>query len=126
LRAPIGAATQTKPQLQRIYGTAWAGPRKDLEDYISLRLEEAEKRDHRKLGREMDLFHFQEEGRAWCSGTRRAGCCSARSIAYMRRRLDAAGYVEVNAPQVLDRSFWEKSGHWDKYRENMFVCESAR
>ncbi|HVY84367.1 MAG TPA: threonine--tRNA ligase [Caulobacterales bacterium] len=110
-------------QLQRIYGTAWADE-KQLEDYLK-RLEEAEKRDHRKLGRQMDLFHMQEEGKGMVFWHEK-GLTLWRTIeAYMRRRLSAAGYVEVRTPQVLDRVFWEKSGHWEKYRENMFVCETV-
>ncbi|WP_395673721.1 threonine--tRNA ligase [Phenylobacterium sp.] len=109
-------------QLQRIYGTAWA-TEADLEAYIT-RLEEAEKRDHRKLGRAMDLFHMQEEGRGMVFWHEK-GLTLWRTVeSYMRRRLDAAGYQEVRTPQVLDRVFWEKSGHWDKYRPNMFVCET--
>ena len=114
---------QNNQQLQRIYGTAWADE-KQLEDYLH-RLEEAEKRDHRKLGRQMDLFHMQDEGRGMVFWHEK-GLTLWRTIeAYMRRRLEAAGYVEVRTPQVLDRVFWERSGHWDKYRPNMFVCETA-
>ena len=114
---------QNNQQLQRIYGTAWADE-KQLEEHL-LRLEEAEKRDHRKLGRQMDLFHMQEEGRGMVFWHEK-GLMLWRTIeAYMRRRLDAAGYIEVRTPQVLDRVFWEKSGHWDKYRPNMFVCETV-
>ncbi|HRE45374.1 MAG TPA: threonine--tRNA ligase [Terricaulis sp.] len=114
---------QNNQQLQRIYGTAWADE-KQLADHLH-RLEEAEKRDHRKLGRQMDLFHMQEEGRGMVFWHEK-GLMLWRTIeAYMRRRLDAAGYVEVRTPQVLDRVFWEKSGHWDKYRANMFVCETV-
>ncbi|MBI1250801.1 MAG: threonine--tRNA ligase [Alphaproteobacteria bacterium] len=110
-------------QLQRIYGTAWADE-KQLEEYLK-RLEEAEKRDHRKLGRQMDLFHMQEEGRGMVFWHEK-GLTLWRTIeAYMRRRLEAAGYVEVRTPQVLDRVFWEKSGHWENYRANMFVCETV-
>ena len=109
-------------QLQRIYGTAWAG-KEDLEAYLH-RIEEAERRDHRKLGRSMDLFHFQEEARGMVFWHPKGWTLYRTLEAYMRRRLDAAGYGEVKTPQVLDRGFWEKSGHWDKYRENMFVCET--
>jgi threonyl-tRNA synthetase len=109
-------------QLQRIYGTAWASEA-DLEAYIH-RIEEAEKRDHRKIGRAMDLFHMQEEGKGMVFWHAK-GLTLWRTIeAYMRRRLDDAGYVEVRTPQVLDRVFWEKSGHWQNYRPNMFVCET--
>jgi len=113
----------TKAQLQRIYGTAWA-TREDLDAYL-LRIEEAEKRDHRKLGRAMELFHMQEEGRGMVFWHPKGWTLYQTLEAYMRRRLDAAGYVEVKTPQVLDRTFWEKSGHWEKYRPNMFVCETV-
>ncbi|WP_026172643.1 threonine--tRNA ligase [Asticcacaulis benevestitus] len=110
-------------QLQRIYGTAWATDA-DLEAYIT-RIEEAEKRDHRKIGRAMDLFHMQEEGRGMVFWHPKGWQLWRTLEAYMRRRLDDSGYVEVKTPQVLDRSFWEKSGHWDKYRPNMFICETV-
>ncbi|MEM9495462.1 MAG: threonine--tRNA ligase [Pseudomonadota bacterium] len=107
------------PMLQRIYGTAWASE-KDLKAYLT-RLEEAEKRDHRKLGREMDLFHFQPEAQGsvfWHAN----GFEIWRTLeAYIRRRLDEDGYREVKSPQLLDAKLWEKSGHWGKFRENMFV-----
>jgi threonyl-tRNA synthetase len=109
-------------QLQRIYGTAWAS-QADLDAYL-LRVEEAEKRDHRKIGRAMDLFHMQEEGKGMVFWHPKGWTLWRTLEAYMRRRLEAAGYVEVKTPQVLDRSFWEKSGHWEKYRANMFVCET--
>ena len=106
-------------QLQRIYGTAWRDE-KELKAYL-VRLEEAEKRDHRKIGREMDLFHLQAEAHGsvfWHPN----GFVIYRALeAYMRRRLDAAGYLEVKTPQVMDARQWEQSGHWGKYRENMFV-----
>jgi threonyl-tRNA synthetase len=110
------------PQLQRIYGTAWAKD-EDLAAYLK-QLEEAEKRDHRKLGREMDLFHFQEEGPGVVFWHAKGWTLFQQIIAYMRRRL-AAHYDEVNAPQMLDKSLWETSGHWDWYRENMFAAQSA-
>jgi len=114
---------QNNAQLQRIYGTAWADE-KQLEDYLH-RIEEAEKRDHRKIGRQMDLFHMQEEGRGMVFWHEK-GLTLWRTIeAYLRRRLTAAGYVEVRTPQVLDRVFWEKSGHWQNYHQNMFVCETV-
>jgi threonyl-tRNA synthetase len=114
---------QNNQQLQRIYGTAWSDE-KQLEAYLT-RLEEAEKRDHRKLGRQMDLFHMQEEGRGMVFWHEK-GLTLWRTIeAYVRRRLEKAGYVEVRTPQVLDRVFWENSGHWDKYRPNMFICETV-
>ncbi len=110
------------PMLQRIYGTAWASEA-DLEAYLK-RVEEAEKRDHRKIGRTMDLFHMQEEGKGMVFWHEK-GLTLWRTVeAYMRRRLEDAGYVEVRTPQVLDRVFWEKSGHWQNYRPNMFVCET--
>jgi threonyl-tRNA synthetase len=111
------------PQLQRIYGTAWADE-KQLAEHLH-RLEEAEKRDHRKIGRALDLFHMQEEGRGMVFWHDKGWTLWRTLEAYIRRRLDAAGYVEVKTPQVLDRVFWEKSGHWEKYRENMFVCETV-
>jgi threonyl-tRNA synthetase len=110
-------------QLQRIYATAWA-TQADLDAYL-LRIEEAEKRDHRKLGKAMELFHMQEEGRGMVFWHPKGWVLWRVLEAYMRRRLDAAGYVEVKTPQVLDRTFWEKSGHWEKYRPNMFVCETV-
>ena len=110
------------PQLQRIYGTAWAN-QKELDQYL-FRLEEAERRDHRRLGRELELFHLQEEAVGsvfWHP----KGWALFRTIEnYLRKRLDAAGYQEVKAPQLLDRSLWEASGHWENFRENMFIAES--
>ncbi|MCF8504913.1 MAG: threonine--tRNA ligase [Caulobacter sp.] len=114
---------QANAQLQRIYGTAWATP-EDLAAYL-LRVEEAEKRDHRKLGRSMDLFHMQEEGRGMVFWHPKGWQLWRTLEAYMRRRLDTAGYIEVKTPQVLERTFWEDSGHWEKYRPNMFVCETV-
>jgi threonyl-tRNA synthetase len=114
---------QRNAQLQRIYGTAWASD-EDLAAYLK-RVEEAEKRDHRKLGRQLDLFHMQEEGRGMVFWHPKGWTLWLTLEAYMRRRLAEAGYVEVKTPQVLDRSFWEKSGHWEKYRPNMFVCETV-
>ena len=111
------------PQLQRIYATAWAS-KEDLDAHLK-RLEEAEKRDHRKIGRAMELFHMQEEGRGMVFWHPKGWVLWQVIEAYMRRRLNAAGYVEVKTPQVLDRKFWEASGHWDKYRPNMFVCETV-
>jgi threonyl-tRNA synthetase len=109
----------TKPQLQRIYGTAWA-TEQELADHLKM-LEEAEKRDHRKLGREMDLFHFQEEGPGVVFWHPKGWELFQSLINYMRRRQNAAGYREVNAPQILDKSLWETSGHWETFRENMFT-----
>ncbi len=114
---------QNNAQLQRIYGTAWA-TQEDLDAYLT-RLEEAEKRDHRKLGRQMELFHMQEEGRGMVFWHPKGWQLWQTLEAYMRRRLTAAGYIEVKTPQVLERTFWENSGHWEKYRPNMFVCETV-
>jgi threonyl-tRNA synthetase len=116
----------TKPQLQRVYGTAWASE-EELAAYLTM-LEEAEKRDHRKLGREMDLFHFQEEGPGVVFWHPKGWELFQNLINYMRRRQNAAGYREVNAPQILDKSLWETSGHWETFRENMFttVTEDER
>jgi threonyl-tRNA synthetase len=113
----------TKPMLTRIYGTAWAND-KDLANYVTA-LEEAEKRDHRKLGREMDLFHFQEEGPGVVFWHAKGWTMFQQLISYMRRRLNKLDYQEVNAPQVLDKSLWETSGHWGWYREGMFQVTSA-
>ena len=111
------------PMLTRIYGTAWASD-KDLAAYVTA-LEEAEKRDHRKLGREMDLFHFQDEGPGVVFWHAKGWTMFQQLIAYMRRKLNALGYDEVNAPQLLDKSLWETSGHWGWYQENMFAAKSA-
>ena len=111
------------PMLTRIYGTAWHND-KDLQQYITA-LEEAEKRDHRKLGREMDLFHFQEEGPGVVFWHAKGWTMFQQLIAYMRRRLNKLGYDEVNAPQLLDKSLWETSGHWGWYKESMFAATSA-
>jgi threonyl-tRNA synthetase len=111
------------PQLQRIYGTAFA-KQEELDLYLH-QLEEAEKRDHRRLGREMDLFHFQEEGPGTVFWHPKGWTIFQELIAYMRRRLRPLGYQEVNAPQLLDKSLWETSGHWGWYRENMFAAQSA-
>ena len=111
------------PMLTRIYGTAWASD-KDLQAYVTA-LEEAEKRDHRKLGREMDLFHFQEEGPGVVFWHAKGWTIFQQLIAYMRRRLSKLDYQEVNAPQLLDKSLWETSGHWGWYREAMFAARSA-
>jgi threonyl-tRNA synthetase len=110
------------PMLTRIYGTAFA-KQEDLDAYLK-QLEEAEKRDHRRLGREMDLFHFQEEGPGVVFWHAKGWTLFQAIIAYMRRRL-AGDYDEVNAPQMLDKSLWETSGHWEWYRENMFAAQSA-
>jgi threonyl-tRNA synthetase len=109
------------PMLTRIYGTAWATDA-DLQNYLH-QIEEAEKRDHRKLGREMDLFHFQEEGPGVVFWHSKGWTLFQQLISYMRRRL-AEDYEEVNAPQILDKALWETSGHWGWYRENMFVTQT--
>ena len=111
----------SNPMLTRIYGTAFA-KKEDLDGYLK-QMEEAEKRDHRRLGREMDLFHFQEEGPGVVFWHSKGWTVFQQVIAYMRRRL-AGDYQEVNAPQILDKALWETSGHWDWYRENMFVTET--
>ena len=109
-------------QLQRVYGTCWE-TEKQLKAYLTM-VEEAEKRDHRKLGREMNLFHLQEEA-AGSVFWHPKGWTLYRTVErYMRRRLDAAGYVEVKTPQLIDRSLWEASGHWEKFHEHMFIAES--
>ena len=110
------------PMLTRIYGTAWAD-QVQLDAYLHM-LEEAERRDHRRLGREMDLFHFQEEGPGVVFWHAKGWKLFQKLIAYMRRRL-GDDYQEVNAPQVLDKSLWETSGHWGWYQENMFAVKSA-
>ena len=108
--------------LQRIYGTAWAD-QKQLKAYLHM-LEEAEKRDHRRLGREMDLFHLQEEA-AGAAFWHPKGWTLYRTLqAYIRHRIENADYVEVNTPQLVDRKLWEDSGHWEKFREHMFVSEN--
>ena len=108
--------------LQRIYGTSWAS-QKDLDEHLK-RIEEAEKRDHRKLGKEMDLFHFREESPGSVFWHERGWALFQKLINYMRGRQDAAGYKEVNTPEILDRQVWEKSGHWEKYGENMYTSET--
>ncbi len=108
--------------LQRIYGTSWAS-QKELDDYLK-RIEEAEKRDHRKLGKEMDLFHFREESPGSVFWHEKGWALFQKLINYMRSRQDAAGYKEVNTPEILDRQLWEKSGHWEKYGENMYTSET--
>ncbi len=109
-------------QLQRIYGTCWESE-KQLKAYLR-QLEEAERRDHRRLGREMKLFHLQEEATGSAFWHPRGWTLYRTVEAYMRRRLDAGGYVEVKTPQLIDRSLWEASGHWEKFREAMFIAES--
>jgi threonyl-tRNA synthetase len=113
---------QRNAQLQRIYGTAWASDA-DLAAHLK-RIEEAEKRDHRKVGAAMDLFHIQEEGRGMVFWHPKGWTLYRTLVDYMRRRLEKAGYVEVKTPQILDRSLWERSGHWEKFHNSMFVCET--
>jgi threonyl-tRNA synthetase len=107
------------PRLQRVYGTAWA-TEQELDTYLKQQAE-AERRDHRKLGREMDLFHFQEEGPGVVFWHPKGWELFQNLIGYMRRRQNAVGYREVNAPQILDKSLWQTSGHWEWYREHMFT-----
>ncbi|TVP89198.1 MAG: threonine--tRNA ligase [Pseudomonadaceae bacterium] len=109
-------------QLQRIYGTAWAD-RKQLKAYLQ-RIEEAEQRDHRRLGRQLDLFHFQDDAPGAVFWHPRGWTLFQQLIAYMRRRQQDAGYVEVNSPDVMDRSLWEISGHWHNYRDHMFTTDT--
>ncbi|MET0639569.1 MAG: threonine--tRNA ligase, partial [Hyphomicrobium sp.] len=108
-----------KPQLQRIYGTAFA-TEDELKAYLH-QLEEAEKRDHRKLGREMDLFHVQEEAPGSVFWHAKGWTLFQTLIAYMRRQQTRAGYTEVNTPDMMEKHFWELSGHWENYGENMFT-----
>ncbi len=108
------------PMLSRIYGTAWRDE-KELNAYLKM-LEEAERRDHRRIGREMDLFHTQEEAVGSIFWHPKGWRLYRAAEAYMRRRLDAAGYQEVRTPQLVDRSLWEASGHWEKFREHMFLA----
>ncbi len=112
----------TRPMLQRIYGTAWV-TEKELSAYLHM-LEEAEKRDHRKLGRQLGLFHLQEEAAGSVFWHAKGWVLYREIEAYVRRRLDAAGYSEVKTPQLVDRSLWEASGHWEKFGENMFTAQS--
>jgi len=108
--------------LQRIYGTCWTS-KKELDDYLH-RLEEAEKRDHRKLGKEMDLFHFREESPGAVFWHEKGWLLFQRLVEFMRIKQRLAGYKEINTPELLDRTLWEKSGHWDKFGEHMFTSET--
>ena len=110
--------------LQRIYGTAWA-TKDELKVYIQ-RIEEAEKRDHRKLGKQLDLFHLQDEAPGMVFWHPRGWALWQTIEQHMRKELDAAGYREVKTPQIMDKTFWEKSGHWDNYKDNMFVTQSEK
>jgi threonyl-tRNA synthetase len=112
----------SKPMLQRIYGTAWASE-EELAAYLH-QLEEAEKRDHRRLGREMDLFHFQEEAPGAVFWHPKGWALFTALIGYMRRRQNAWGYVEVNSPDMMERTLWEQSGHWEKFGDHMYVTET--
>ncbi|MDC0385632.1 threonine--tRNA ligase [Pelagibacteraceae bacterium] len=108
--------------LQRIYGTCWSS-KKELDEYLH-RLEEAEKRDHRKLGKEMDLFHFREESPGAVFWHEKGWLLFQRLVEYMRAKQRLAGYKEINTPELLDKTLWEKSGHWDKFGEHMFTSET--
>ena len=112
----------TNEMLQRIYGTCWTS-KKELEEHLH-RLEEAEKRDHRKLGKEMDLFHFREESPGAVFWHEKGWILFLRLIEYMRMKQRLAGYKEINTPELLDRSLWEKSGHWEKFSEHMYTSET--
>ncbi len=109
------------PMLSRIYGTAWRDA-KELEAYLH-QLEEAERRDHRRIGKEMDLFHIQEEAVGSIFWHQKGWKLYRTVESYIRRRLETSGYEEVRTPQLVDRKLWEESGHWDKYRKNMFIAE---
>ena len=111
-----------KPMLQRIYGTAWE-TQEELDNYLNL-LKEAEKRDHRKLGKELDLFHFQEEAPGSVFWHSKGWTLFRTLIDYMRQRQEDAGYEEINTPDIMDRSLWEKSGHLEKFGDNMFTTEA--
>jgi len=108
--------------LQRIYGTCWRN-KKELDQYL-LRLEEAEKRDHRKLGKEMDLFHFREESPGAVFWHHKGWGLFQTLVGYMRQKQKNAGYKEINTPEMLDKTLWEQSGHWEKFGENMFTSET--
>jgi threonyl-tRNA synthetase len=105
--------------LQRVYGTSWS-TQKELDDYLN-RIEEAEKRDHRKIGREMDLFHFREESPGSVFWHQKGWSLFQKLISYMRMKQEIAGYQEINTPEILDRFLWEKSGHWEKFGANMYT-----
>lgn len=110
--------------LQRIYGTAWAS-KEELKAYIQ-RIEEAEKRDHRKLGKQLDLFHLQDEAPGMVFWHPRGWTLWQIIEQHLRRELSQAGYLEIKTPQILDKSFWEKSGHWENYKDNMFTTQSEK
>jgi threonyl-tRNA synthetase len=113
---------QNNAQLQRIYGTCWANDA-DLAAYVK-RIEEAEKRDHRKIGQSMDLFHIQEEAKGMIFWHPKGWTVYRLLLDYMRRRIAATGYVEVKTPQIADKSLWERSGHWEKFQDSMFISET--
>jgi len=113
---------QNNAQLQRIYGTCWASDA-DLAAYVK-RIEEAEKRDHRKIGQSMDLFHIQEEAKGMIFWHPKGWTVYRLLLDYMRRRIAATGYVEVKTPQIADKSLWERSGHWEKFQDSMFISET--
>ena len=108
--------------LQRVYGTSWSN-QKDLDNYLK-RIEEAEKRDHRKLGKLMDLFHFREESPGAVFWHEKGWSLFQKLVSYMRHKQDQAGYKEINTPEILDRALWEKSGHWEKFGANMYTSET--
>ena len=108
--------------LQRVYGTSWS-TQKDLDNYLK-RIEEAEKRDHRKLGKLMDLFHFREESPGAVFWHEKGWALFQKLVSYMRYKQDQAGYKEINTPEILDRALWEKSGHWEKFGANMYTSET--
>ena len=108
--------------LQRVYGTSWSN-QKDLDEYLK-RIEEAEKRDHRKLGKLMDLFHFREESPGAVFWHEKGWSLFQKLVSYMRQKQDQAGYKEINTPEILDRALWEKSGHWEKFGANMYTSET--
>ena len=112
----------SNPQLQRIYGTAWRNE-KELKAHLTM-IEEAEKRDHRRIGREMDLFHFQEEAPGAVFWHPKGWTLFRHLVDYMRRRQEQAGYVEVSTPTLMDRAMWETSGHWESFREHMYTTET--
>ena len=109
--------------LQRIYGTAWRD-QKELDEYLKV-IEEAEKRDHRKIGKEMDLFHFQDDAPGSVFWHQKGWTIFKKLIDYMRSKQERNGYTEISTPTILDRSLWEKSGHWEKFKENMYVAKTA-
>ncbi len=110
--------------LQRIYGTAWTS-NKDLKEYL-IQIEEAERRDHRKIGKELDLFHLQEQAAGSVFWHPKGWAIYKKIMQYIRKKLDKAGYEEVNTPQLVDSSLWKDSGHWEKFREQMFISESEQ